>query len=137
AVCEDAAIELTATGGQTYVWQPAEAIINSHKNTATVRVNITHHSFTVTGTDHYGCGVSPRIVTFSVYPNVKGSFNHPLICAGDCAALTFVPSGAGTDQVNATWTVAGQRFLNSLSPQPCFRSPGIYTITGTVTESVH
>ena len=95
--CSGVAVQLSASGGIQYTWQPAAVLNNNvlQNPTATIFISTT---FTVNGTDSNGC-TADASVSITVLPNpviVGGS--NATICFGDTTQLT------GNGGMNYSWT---------------------------------
>lgn len=96
-ICNGASVTLSASGSNTYLWQPG--------NISGTSVSVTPSStttYTVTGTDVSGCSDTDQItVTVNPLPIVTVSSTPNTICAGQAVSLsagggsTYVWNGGG------------------------------------------
>ena len=114
-ICEGECTDLTATGGDYYMW-------NTQETTASINVcPVTTTSYTVVVTDMNGCQASAD-VTVNVNPlPMADAGNDVSICDGDCATLT------ATGGVSYLWS-DGQ---TTASINVCPTSTTTYTVTVT------
>ncbi|MCX6310179.1 MAG: glycine-rich protein [Bacteroidetes bacterium] len=115
SVCLGSSITLTASGASTYAW-------SSGGNSAAISVSpTTLTSYTVTGTDAFGC-VNTASVSVSVnpIPTVVANSTAASVCAG--GSVTLSGSGAST----YAWSGG---VINAVSFVPI--STLTYTVTGT------
>lgn len=118
-ICANANTQLSATGANTYLWQPG----NLSGSSVTVNPAATT-TYTVTGTAATGC-TATSVITINVTalpPTVSGSATPNPVCAGSATTLT----GSGT-AVSYTWTGAVP-VTNGLPFIP--PATGTYTVTG-------
>lgn len=92
AICVGGSVVLTATGGSTYVWAPAEGLSSTTGAQVTASPAVTT-AYTVTGTDAKGC-VNTNTITIVVnpLPEVEVTASETVICAGE--SVTLVATGA-------------------------------------------
>jgi len=125
AVCSGATVLLSASGGQSYSWQPAAFL--SDPNNATTEANVSStQNFIVTVTDANGCTASDA-VTVIIFP-------APTVDAGPDVIIPF-SSGTNLTAKGATnylW-LPGNSLSDSASAST-FAKPGVtttYIVTGT------
>jgi gliding motility-associated-like protein len=118
-ICDGGSTTLTASGAQTYLWQPGG------QTTATITVSaltVGSHSFTVTGTDQWGCSASDQAdVTVNPLPVITAGSDVD-ICFGDNTSLS------ATGGVSYLWQPGGST-TNPTVVAPT--STTAYTVTGT------
>jgi hypothetical protein len=120
-ICAGASSSLTATGANTYVWNPGNlsgAIVTVTPATTT--------TYTVTGTNTVtGCVNTQTVsVTVNALPVVTAASSASVICVGDTTTLT----GTGADTY--TWN-PGNLSGSTVSVSPVATTT--YTVTGTNT----
>lgn len=117
--CEGGSTTLTATGAQTYVWQPGG------QTTATITVSglaVGTYTYTVTGTDQWGCVNNDQAnVVVNALPTITISPDTS-VCLGEATALT---AGGGVSYVWQPGSITG----NPATVSPL--SNTTYTVTGT------
>ena len=123
SVCLGSSTTITASGTNTYTWQPGG--ITGNSLTVTPLVNTT---YTVTGTSTTtGCSkTSTRLISIKSLPNVTTTASPTTVCSGNASTLTA--SGANT----YVWQPSGAT-TSSIVVNPVNTS--IYTVTGTSTTS--
>jgi gliding motility-associated-like protein len=116
-LCTGKTATLTASGAQTYTWQPLN-IAN-----AQVTVNpVTTTVYTVSATSSLSCNNSTTIsLLVSVSPTVSGSANPTVICSGSPATMTVT---GGTTYSWLPGSLSGSNIV--VTPT----STTIYTVTG-------
>jgi gliding motility-associated-like protein len=117
-ICEGASTTLTASGAQSYVWQPGG------QTTTTISVSglpVGTHAFDVTGTDQWGCVATDQVnvtvnplPTITVSPDVDICFGESTnISAGGASTYTWQPGAIPGSPVpvspttTTTYTVTG------------------------------
>ncbi|MBL7773229.1 MAG: M4 family metallopeptidase [Chitinophagaceae bacterium] len=89
-ICSGTTLNLTASGADTYLWQPG--------NLSGASINVTPGStttYTVTGTTLAGCtATAVRTITVNTTPTVSTSITNGIICSGQTTSITA--SGAST-----------------------------------------
>lgn len=125
--CSGVALQLSAGGGNQYVWQPSAVLNNNliQNPTATIFSNTT---FTVTGTDANSC-TGTAFVGIIVLPNptVSGGSNTT-ICFGDTTQLNA--SGG----LNYSWSPSAG-LSNTVIPNPIANPTSTSTYTVTTIDS--
>jgi gliding motility-associated-like protein len=124
-ICIGGNIDITASGGDSYVWSPPSAL--SCANCATTTADpITTTTYTVSAIDAAGCTGSTTVtVTASPGPNIQIFPPDPIVCRSDTSHL--VVNGAS----NCTWAPAYG--LDVTSGNVVIASPfttTTYTVTG-------
>ena len=92
AICLGEGIDITAEGGEEYLWEPPAGISDPNSGSVTASPFVTTQ-YTVTATDQYGCEGSDNVLV-TVIPGPPGGVQHdPIsICNGYSTAL---PSSDG------------------------------------------
>lgn len=111
--CPGGNTTLTASGGNSYIW-------NDANNSTTASITVTAGNYSVTGTDANGCtGSASVVVTQNTPPtiNISGTLSY---CEGSNTTLTA--SGAS----NYVWNDANNSTNTSITV-----TQGNYTVTGT------
>ncbi|MCR6642314.1 MAG: T9SS type A sorting domain-containing protein [Sporocytophaga sp.] len=99
SICPGQPVTLTASGANQYTWSsPSGSNIGSNSSVS-VAPQVTS-TFTVTGTNSFGCS-SSKSVTVNVFPIVNITANKTSICPGSSATLT---AGYSPDNSSATYT---------------------------------
>jgi Leucine-rich repeat (LRR) protein len=128
-ICYGTTVALTAAGANTYVWTASAGLVVNAANPslATAKPLVTK-SYTVTGTNTYGCSKSASVsITVNALPVISITPPSATICKGSSVSLTA--SGADT----YVWT--GSPFTGSGST--IIANPIVnrtYTVTGTNPE---
>ncbi len=136
AICQNASVNLTASGSSTYTWSPAtglsattgSSVVASPTNTTTPTI------YTVTGTSTAGC-ISPGsssgtfTVTVNPLPNITITPSQTMVCTDNSATLTA--NGGST----YTWTSSPNGGLSGNNGSPVIVTPSnsltaTYTVTG-------
>lgn len=126
-ICQGGSVNLNATGGSTYSWSPASylddpAIANpvaSPPQTTT---------YTVTGTDIYGCSNTASVIVYITSANANAS-NDTAICNGSSVQMW------ATGGVSYLWS-PGMLFNDSTSANPTATINATTTFYLQVTDSV-
>jgi gliding motility-associated-like protein len=95
AVCSGESVQLSASGGTTYLWSPAEFLSNPNIANPIATVTTTT-TFNVTVTD--SCGTTTLPVIVPVFTNSMDISPDTSICLGNSVSLYANTSG------NVTWT---------------------------------
>lgn len=92
AICLGEGIDITAEGGEEYLWEPPVGISDPTSGSVTASPLVTTQ-YTVTASDQYGCDASDNVLV-TVVPGPPGGIEHdPIsICTGYGVAL---PSSDG------------------------------------------
>jgi hypothetical protein len=118
SICVGASTTLSATGANTYVWNPGNlsgALVSVSPATTT--------TYTVTGTDANGCdAVTTITITVNPLPAVAASASPAAVCAGGSSTLS------ATGAVTYVWN-PGNLSGASVSVTPAATTT--YTVTGT------
>jgi len=125
AICVGSPTTLSATGAATYVWAPATGLSATTGASVTASPSTTT-TYTVTGTDIYGCIASATItITVNPLPVIAITPPNPSYCVGGSATLTA--SGA----TNYTWSPAyGLSATTGSSVTTISTIPVQYTVVG-------
>jgi PKD repeat protein len=99
SVCQGAPFQLTATGGDTYAWQPSRYLDQATGRNVTARLEQST-TYTVTATDAQGCQAQRSVTLTVVGEGREVSLKPfaPVICEG--GEVTLQASGG----VSYTWT---------------------------------
>ena len=118
SICAGASTTLSASGANTYVWNPGNL------SGASVSVSpATTTTYTVTGTDGNGCdGVSTITITVNPLPTVAASATPAAVCAGSSSTLS------ATGAVTYVWNPGN---LSGASVTVTPSATTTYTVTGT------
>jgi gliding motility-associated-like protein len=125
-VCGGAAITLTASGANTYNWNPGTGLSSTTGNTVTASPP-SNTIYTVTGTDVNGCvSTATSTVTVNPLPVPTASVNSP-VCQG--GTINFTGSGGLT----YTWSssLGSYSAQNPSVPNAQPNMSGTYTLTVT------
>ncbi|MCW3103086.1 MAG: hypothetical protein JWO09_1526 [Bacteroidetes bacterium] len=120
SVCAGSSVNLNATGAQTYAWLPATGL--SSTGGATVAASpAASTTYTVTGTDLYGCvSTASSVVTLIQLPQVAIT-GDSVGCPGDAFTLTATATGT------LSWSTGESSSSITITPS----SSGYYTATAT------
>jgi gliding motility-associated-like protein len=122
--CTGTGSVLTATGGTSYSWNTGATTDTIHVTTAGV--------YTVTATNNCGSVTTHDTV---VVGSVTAFFNASVYTGAPPLPDVFTDSSAGA--VNSwQWTFGDGNTSNAQNPSHTFASPGIYTVTLTVTDAM-
>ncbi len=126
--CPGETIELSASGGNSYVWTGPNGFNTTEPNPRLNNLNTTNTGrYTVVGTDTNGCSSTDTItLTIGTLPNVSIQVNSP-ICEGD--AIQLMANGAA----NYSYTWSGPEGFSSTAQNPVINSvskayAGTYTV---------
>lgn len=121
-ICAGGSTTLSASGATDYQWT-ATGFTNNNQN-ASVQPNVTT-TYTVTGTDAFGCQDTDNVVvTVNALPVVTASTTGA-VCEGECATLN------ATGLASYSWTPAATLTgANTSSPTACPGSTTTYTVSG-------
>lgn len=114
-ICYGSPVTLTASGAQTYTWQPGAmtgpTVTTSPASTTT---------YTVTGTDANGCTNSAtHTVNVNPYPNVSFTFSPKEGCSPLCVQFTNNSSISSGSIVASTWYFISDSSILA-NPNYCF-----------------
>ncbi|WP_306452327.1 PKD domain-containing protein [Foetidibacter luteolus] len=105
-LCVGQKVQLTASGAETYQWQPASLLTNPNSFNPEASPATTT-TFTVTGSDNQGCFKETATVTITVYPkpsfNIIDSFKNLNIGLRDTLRTTASADVSGYRWEPATW----------------------------------
>jgi trimeric autotransporter adhesin len=122
-ICAGESATLTGAGATSYAWTAPG--FNSASTSPTVQPNTTT-TYTVTGTDQFGCQDTDQVeVTVNPLPIVN-AVNPASICEGECAELSATGLTSYSWTPSATLTGA-----NSATPTACPSATTVYTVSGT------
>ena len=130
--CAGVATTLSATGADTYNWQPTGATTNTTSVSPT-----TNTTYTVTGTNTVtGCTstITTADVTVNQLPNITASANPNTTCTNGTVNLNAATTGT-TAITNYTWTL-GNGVDNTNQNQGSITFPASTLTTGTYTYTV-
>ena len=114
------------SGGITYKWSPSEGLNSTSGSIVTANPTVTT-TYTVTGTDKYGCSnTATAVVTVNPLPIIKLSQTINPICSGECTTLT------ATGAYWYSWEpVTGLNPTTGSTVIACPLVTTIYTVSGT------
>ena len=124
-ICTIGNVNLTATGGISYVWSTAAT-------TASITVS-TAGTYTVTATSTGACTATATIV-IAPPPSITAAANNGTVCLGSTIQLSSTPSGGTPPYASFSW--AGPNGFSSSVEDPAgfpavAASAGTYTVTVT------
>jgi gliding motility-associated-like protein len=127
-ICVGASTQLLASGAQTYIWSPANTLNNNNipNPVATPAVTTT---YTVTGTDAFGCKDSARVTITVLYPVSTSISPDADICVGGSTQLT------ATGGMSYIWFPAAG-LDNALIANPIAQPDTTTTYTVVITENI-
>ncbi len=92
-ICDETYTQLNATGAITYSWLPTIGLLNSTiANPICGGVNIDTTTYTVTGTDAFGCQGNDSLTVFVLFPFSVTYPNDTCFCKGESASLCAISS---------------------------------------------
>ncbi len=126
SICAGGSVNLTATGGNNYVWSTAStlSVITITPTSAT--------SYSVVGTDANGCSnTGVFLVTVNSLPLVSFSADDSTGCSPVCVNFTNTTPNV----LFASWNF-GNGSTSGISPgvNHCYNVPGIYSVSLVVTD---
>ena len=126
SICPGGNINLTASGGKTYVWAPSSSLNCSTCATPNATPSITT-TYTVTGADSNGCtNTATTVISIAQLPTVVITPAKDSICPGGTAH--FTASGAAS----YTWLpTTGLSCTNCANTSASVNTKTTYTVTGT------
>jgi gliding motility-associated-like protein len=130
--CAGSPVTLSATGADTYNWQPTGATTNT-----TSVLPTTNTTYTVTGTNTVtGCTstITTADITVNQLPNITASANPNTTCTNGTVNLNAATTGT-TAITNYTWTL-GNGVDNTNQNQGSITFPASGLTTGTYTYTV-
>ena len=130
--CAGSPVTLSATGADTYNWQPTGATTNTTSVSPT-----TNTTYTLTGTNTVtGCAstITTADVTVNQLPNITASANPNTTCTNGTVNLNAATTGT-TAIANYTWTI-GNGVDNTNQNQGSITFPASGLTTGTYTYTV-
>ncbi|MFZ4784774.1 MAG: gliding motility-associated C-terminal domain-containing protein [Flavobacteriales bacterium] len=121
-ICAGGSTNISASGASSYQWTATG--FTSNNQSASVQPNVTT-TYTVTGTDSFGCQNSDNVtVTVNALPVVTASTTGA-VCEDECAVLS------ATGLASYSWTPASTLTgANTNSPTACPGSTTTYTVSG-------
>lgn len=132
-ICKGSCIDITATGGGTYLWSNASTLATTN----VCPLATTTYIVTVTS----GCGVATNdvLITVNDVPTVIPSIDNDTICNGSSINLSALVSGGGT--ITYSWAANGVPFSVSATPtaNPIINTNYTVTVTnncGTASDHV-
>jgi len=132
-ICQGNSTAMSASGANTYNWNPSTGLSSSTIANPVANPGATT-SYTVTGTDINNCqNTATATITVNTLPIV--SVDPPT--SSGCAPVCVDFSNNGTTSASATynWTLGNGTVSNSQTPQACYANAGTYTASLTVTDS--
>ncbi len=128
SICLGGSIQLTATGGSSYIWSP-NSTLSCGNCTSPIATPITTTTYTITGVDTNLCtGTGQVTVVVNPLPNVSAGSAQSL-CLGDSVQLQ------ATGAASYTWSpTAGLSQPNIPNPKASPTNTTTYTVTGTDTN---
>lgn len=123
-ICQGSSATLTATGANSYTWNPSPTLSTTSGPTAIATPTVTT-TYTVTGSGSCGTGSATATVTVIPSPSVTVSPAAPSICTGQNVTLTA--SGANS------YTWSPPTGLSNTTGSSVIASPSgttTYTVTG-------
>jgi gliding motility-associated-like protein len=133
SVCAGSSVNLDVTGAQTYAWSPATGLASTVGSTVAASPAAST-TYTVTGTDVYGCVSSTSsVVTLLQLPQVAVT-GDSVACPGDALTLTATATGtvlwstgAGSSSVTITPSASG--YYSATASNSCgSQTGGIFVI---------
>jgi uncharacterized repeat protein (TIGR03803 family) len=125
AYCEGADIQLSANGGDSYLWSGPLSYTSATQNPTITSSNTSMSgTYTVTATSSAGCSSSTStVVTVNPLPAVTANSTVSSVCIGDSISLT----GGGANTYSWTGGITnGVSFIPPIGTTT-------YTVTGTIT----
>lgn len=127
SICEGKSFTMTPSGAISYSYSSGSAIVSPTINT----------TYTVTGSNSYGCVSNGAVSTVTVKPMPLISINSGSICEG--SSFTITPDGAATytyssgsaivsPTINSTYTVAGTSSVGCVNSSGSVSSVTVNTI---------
>ena len=135
-VCAGSNLTLTASGANTYSWNPIAATGSLVVTTPTINT-----TYTVTGTDGVGCvGQTTINVNVSPVPTLTASASATSICVGTTVTLTangsgtytWNPTGLNTATITDTPTITTTYTVSSDNAFGCIGTSTITVVVNTV-----
>ena len=135
-VCAGSNLTLTASGANTYSWNPIAATGSLVVTTPTINT-----TYTVVGTDGVGCvGQTTINVNVSPVPTLTASSSATSICAGTTVTLTangsgtytWNPTGLNTATITDTPTITTTYTVSSDNAFGCIGTSTITVVVNTV-----
>jgi hypothetical protein len=111
-LCGGGSATITASGANSYTWQPGGS-------TGASLVVTSANVYTVTGTNAQGCTASStRAITLTTLPNITASATPATICSGNSSTLQAV--GVNTDSIGTGMNnnFSGQISFNLIATNP-------------------
>lgn len=123
SICPGASIQLTANGGQTYVWSPGTGLSGTSGTTVTASPTTTT-MYSVTGTDASGCSGSTT-VTVNISPISATASATDENCGQANGSLSSTASGNCNQAFTYAWNTIPAQFTQNVNNV----SQGTYTVT--------
>jgi gliding motility-associated-like protein len=128
AFCYGKSIQLHASGGTTYSWQPTVGLNNSNMANPIATPSVsTIYTVTIPQTD--GAGRTCNFIltdTITIYPKVTAAFNYSVNACGN--TLTFKDSSY-TNVNSWNWNFGDSIFDTHQNTSHSYSHPGAYTIS--------
>ena len=132
AICNGQAVFLTASGANSYIWNPSTGLPSSITG-ATVSANPSSSTtYSVLGTDINGCTNTGIVTVVGTLPTITASPSAPILCNGQSVSLTA--SGGSTYTWSpSTGLSSGSGTTVSANPS----SSTTYNVIGTDSHRLH
>jgi gliding motility-associated-like protein len=124
-ICDGESVAFTAAGGNTYSWNPPIGLNNANIGSPIASPDTTT-SYTVVGTDIYGC-VNTDQTTLVIEPVPVASFIGNSVCIGD--TLTFENTSTPLTGVAFTWSFGDGQTSTDSYPAVLYQAEGSFDVT--------
>jgi gliding motility-associated-like protein len=126
--CYGNSIQLHASGGTTYTWQPSIGLNNANiANPIATPSTTTIYTVTIPQIDGAGRTCNFMLMdTITIYPKVTAAFNYSVNACGN--TLTFKDSSY-TNVTSWNWNFGDTLYDTHQNPSHSYSHPGTYTIT--------
>lgn len=126
--CYTQTISLSASGGNTYSWQPLTGLTNPTSSTPVCNATATTvYSVTITQNSLYGNVCTKTLTTsVTVYPKIISAFNYTIDPCGNAVQFT---DSSYINPINWQWDFGDITGSTQQSPAHFYGSPGTYTVS--------
>jgi gliding motility-associated-like protein len=129
AFCFGKSIQLNASGGVTYTWQPSSTLSNANiANPIATPTTNTIYTVTISQIDGAGRTCNFKLMdSITVYPRVTAAFNYTINACGN--TVTFKDSSY-SNITSWHWNFGDSTAIDSIqNPVHSYTKPGTYTVT--------
>ncbi|MEO8760967.1 MAG: PKD domain-containing protein, partial [Bacteroidia bacterium] len=134
--CVGGSIQLNASGGTTYTWQPSAGLTNTNtSNPIATPTATTIYTVTIPQIDGAGRTCNFKLYdTITIFPRVKANFTYTVNACGNTVSFTDSSYIAPT---NWQWNFGDSLTDSIKNPSHSYTQPGTYTVSLVVSNQYH